>query len=239
MTYLLRPATEIDFNIIHEWLLEQARNRLESSLYCNWNLTKKVYKRGSLLAFVSSDTGRPHAYMWDDFGVVEVMHSKRGEGIGKMMVEEALKLLVERNIAAVGIHAAPISSKGFWIKMGAEFYTDDRGFIAISKKLDLPTDGKRVDVILRLFKQAMLYNEPHLAHKTIQFDAVCKDGVVYLGERVGIYHKNKLWEGDAGIEILVDGSQVYFGKVKYGNSVGIERDSRRTSFYIDKINQTR
>ena len=236
MPYSLRPATEVDFKAIHGWLLDQERRGQEPSLYTDWNLTENVYEEGRLLVFICENTGKPHAYMWDDFGVVEVWHSERVKDLGKKMVQEAMRMLAERNVAGVRIHAAPISSKGFWQKMGVEFYTDDRGFLLIPKKLELPTDGKKVEVQIKLFKEFMLYEETPLSHETISVDAIQRDGVVYLGERVGIYQDYKLWKGDAGIEILVDRSRVYFGKVKHGKNAGIEWDSKGWSHYIDKIN---
>ena len=63
----------------------------------------------------------------------------------------------KKNIAAIGIQAAPISSKEYWTKMGAVIYTEDEAFIEIPKRLETPTDGKVVDVKISLFKEAMLY----------------------------------------------------------------------------------
>jgi len=60
--------------------------------------------------------GEPIAYIWGDFGILEVREEFRKNGIGKQLVEYAMKRAIGNGRVAVSIECKPESSIPFWKK---------------------------------------------------------------------------------------------------------------------------
>ena len=84
-----RFAINSDIEKIRTWLIAQESQEAGFSFLCNWNLTLWVYSEGKLMVAVSKN--EPIAYMWADFGVVEVHENYRRRGIGRSLVEFGLE----------------------------------------------------------------------------------------------------------------------------------------------------
>lgn len=140
----IRFSTREDLEIIGNWLKEQQKEGGDESLYCNWEMTKKEHLSNKLLVYIDKVSNQPAAYLWADFGILEVKNSFRNRGIGRFLAKEGIKNCHQINRVAIKLRCAPISSKTFWQKMGFEFYKNYEAYILLNKSHTLPSEGKSI-----------------------------------------------------------------------------------------------
>jgi len=80
----LRPATDLDVEKIHCWLLEQEQREVHGSFLCNWGSTLKTHGENQLIVAALND--EPVAYLYEGFGILEVRESFRRKGTGERLI---------------------------------------------------------------------------------------------------------------------------------------------------------
>lgn len=229
-----RLATDHDVEKIYSWLLEHHRREVHGSFLCNWNLTQRVHDDHQL--FVATLEDEPVAYIWGDFGILEVREDFRKKGFGKQLVEYAMQRAISSGRIAVSIECKPESSIPFWEKMGFEFHNENEASFVFEKSLDIPADGSPVNVKIMFFPEQAKWTPEASPIKSYSQTAVLDNqGTIHLQKRVAAYVVNENYNGDAMIKICVDGEPVYFDKAKYSEAKAIGVTYNSGAFYIDKV----
>lgn len=229
-----RLATDHDVETIYSWLLEHDRREVHGSFLCNWNLTKRVHDHRQLLLAAFED--EPVAYIWGDFGILEVREDFRKKGVGKQLVEYAMQRAISSGRIAVSIECKPESSIPFWEKMGFEFHNENEASFVFEKSLDIPADGSPVNVEILFYPEQAKWTPETSSIKSYSPIAVLDNqGTIHFRNRVAAYVGSDSYNGDAMIEISVDGEPVYFDKAKYSEARAIGVTYNSGAFYIDKV----
>ncbi|WP_353980477.1 GNAT family N-acetyltransferase [Salinicola endophyticus] len=227
-------ATDHDVATIYSWLLEHDRREVYGSFLCNWNLTQRVHDEHQL--FVATLEDEPVAYIWGDFGILEVREDLRKKGVGKQLVEYAMQRAISSGRIAVSIECKPESSIPFWKKMGFEFHNNNEASFVFEKYLDVPTDGSPVNVKIMFYPEQAKWISETVPIKSFSPTAVLDNqGVIHFQNRVAAYVRSENYKGDAMIKICVDGESVYFDKAKYSEASAIGVAYNSGAFYIDKV----
>jgi len=226
----VRPANDSDIPIIEAWLPTDVSG---DTLAINWDLTKKVYARDGMLVWEDAITQEPVAYFWGSLNstdsILEVHPSRRGEGIGRAVVEYLLEKARTARELLLEIEAAPASSEAFWTSMGFEFPQDQVGQRIGRQILRMPQqlpEGPHVQVKVSFFHESVLYGkeQPHTPlAEYLLIGAHDGDGSIVLNETVACF---SLGNGrDLVVWLEVDGRTIYFEKAKYseGEKLGITR----------------
>lgn len=229
-----RLATDHDVETIHSWLLEHDRREVHGSFLCNWNSTQRVHDEHQL--FVAAFEDEPVAYIWGDFGILEVREDFRKKGVGKRLVEYAMQRAISSGRIAVSIECKPESSIPFWEKMGFEFHNENEASFVFEKLLNIPSDGTPVNVDIMFYPEQAKWTPETLPIKSYSPTAVLDNhGTVHLQNRVAAYVGSENYNGDAIIKICVDGEPIYFDKAKYSEARAIGVTYNSGAFYIDKV----
>ncbi|WP_447927784.1 GNAT family N-acetyltransferase [Vreelandella sp. EE27] len=225
-----RLATDFDVQRIYSWLLEHGRREVHGSFLCNWILTQRVHKDNQL--FVATLADEPIAYIWEDFGIVEVREEFRNKGVGKRLVEYAMECAISSGRCAVSIECKPESSIPFWKKMGFEFHNENKASCVFEKSFDMPVDGLPINVDIMFYPEQAKWIPETLPIKSFSPPAMLDNqGIIHLQHRVGANVGND----DAMIRICVDGENIYFDKARYPDAETVGVNYSSGAFYIDKV----
>jgi GNAT superfamily N-acetyltransferase len=231
---LIRKATDDDLNRIHEWLVEQDHNKVDGTFLFNWAMTQKVQRKNQL--FVALLEGKPIAYIWEDFGILEVCEEFRGRGVGRCLVGFALTQAQNQERYAINIQCAPVSSIPFWQKIGFELYSTDKASMILPKKLAQPKGGELVKVEFSFYPEKAQWDSSIAEIK--YFSANAKrdgNGIIHLSERIAAYCNREQYRGDAVIKICLDDEQIYFGKAKHKKAKQLGVIFKSGAFAVEKI----
>lgn len=229
-----RLANDHDVEAIYSWLLEHERRHVHGSFLCNWKLTQRAHDDHQL--FVATLEDEPIAYIWGDFGILEVREDFRKKGVGKGLVEYAMQRAISSGKIAVSIECQPESSIPFWEKMGLEFHNENEASFVFEKPLDIPADGSPINVEIMFYPEQAKWTPETSPIKSYSPVAVLDNqGTIHLKKRVAAYVESKNYSGDAMIKICVDGEPVYFDKAKYSEARAIGVAYNSGAFYIDKV----
>ncbi len=232
----IRVATEKDIEIIHQWLLNHERRGVSDTFLCNWNLTKKVYSEGGLLVFVDDAFNEPIAYIWKDFGVLEVREDIRGERVGRKLVEYALNEALNSNITAINIECSPSTSIPFWKHMGFTIYSEKHAYIIIQKKLELPINSQEIILNIDFYPDCKQWEPETEAVESFCPQAVrSRNGVIHIASRISIFSGKPEWNNKPVVGITIDGEECFIGTAKSSKAreFGVKREG--CSFSIEKI----
>lgn len=211
-----RLATGDDMKHIQRWLEEQNSRQVHGSFWCNWKATQNVYKDGGILVCVDENTNFPIAYMWSNFGIIEVKEDCRGLGIGKLLVEFAIEKARFNNEYVVDIECEPSSSVPFWKKMGFHFYSDVQAYRLLERSFRLPENGELIEIEVSFYHQSRKWNAEERALAVFKPEAVLADnGTIYLGTRVGEFCYRDKWGEDPVVGITLKGKTIFMDKAKY------------------------
>lgn len=229
-----RLTTDLDVDKIHSWLLEQDIEEVNDSFLCNWNLTRNVHDDNQLVVAVLEN--EPIAYIWENFGILEVRKDYRNKGVGKQLVEYAMKQAQEKGRHALFIESNPESSIPFWRKMGFEFHNKNKASYIFDKSLDMPTDGSAIKVEIQFYPEQAKWNPQISPIKSFSPRAKVDNlGIIHLQYRVAVYVDHIQYGGDAMLKIYVEGEIVYFEKAKYNEAREIGVAFNSDVFYIEKL----
>ena len=162
-----RISTDDDMKKIHQWLEVEYEKNNQTGFLCNWELTQKTHNNGNVLVCVDkSSSNDPIAYMWLDFGIVNVKEEFAKQGVGRSLVEYALKHLSKLGVICVNIQCRPSTSIPFWKLMGFTFYDKILAYKIIDKTLKLPDGGSSVHVEIYFYPESKSVSYTHLTLPT-------------------------------------------------------------------------
>ncbi len=230
----LRAATDLDVEKIHCWLLDQDQREVHGSFLCNWNLTLKTHGENELI--VAALNYEPVAYIWEDFGILEVREEFRRKGIGKRLVEFAMNHAISGNRHAISIECTPETSIPFWEKMGFELYSRNMASIVFEKNLRMPSNGEPVSVEIRFYPEAAKWNSEILPVKSFSPSALRdSDGITHLEYRAAAFINRVQYNGEAMVKVCLDGKEIYFDKAKYPEAKALGVTYNSGAFSIEKV----
>lgn len=105
LNVIFRVAIDDDIPKLYAWLLDHDRRSIHGSFLCNWNLTQEVHSTKQLLVAIFED--EPIAYIWSDFGILEVRENFRSYGVGRSLVEYAMNQAISNDMCAVSVDCNP------------------------------------------------------------------------------------------------------------------------------------
>jgi GNAT superfamily N-acetyltransferase len=236
-----RPPTDADMTEIRAWLEQQDRDEVHGTFLCNWSLTLRLHADGRLLVYIDEETGKPVAYQWGgllESGILEVRHNMRGRGIGKALVAHRLAEAIEAGEDILHIQCKPSTSIPFWLKMGFELRERDEGktyaLRYMPRKLDLPSEGKPVKVLVEWFPEARKWESTTQAVRTLQVAGMLvEDDKVCLADRA--LCSDEEVERNLVLRVCVDGQEWYCDKARYAaaDKLGVQRC--RNGFFLDTL----
>jgi GNAT superfamily N-acetyltransferase len=229
-----RLANNLDVKRIYSWLIEHERREVHGSFLCNWNLTQKIHDDNKL--FVATLENEPIAYIWEDFGILEVREDSRKKGVGKQLVEYAMKRAISSGRYAISIECKPESSIPFWRKMGFDFHNENEASFVFEKFFDFPADSSSINVEIMFYPEQAKWTPQTDPIKSFSPPAMLDtEGTIHLQYRVAAYVRNEQYNGDAMIKIRIDGEEVYFDKAKYSKASAIGVAYNSGAFYMEKL----
>ncbi len=227
-----RLATDLDIQRIYSWLIEQDFRKVNGSFLCNWDLTQLAHENNQL--FVAAFVDEPVAYIWEDFGILEVREEFRRKGVGKQLVEYAMEYAISSGRYAVSIECKPESSIPFWEKMGFEFHNENKASFVFEKSYDIPVDGLPTNVDIMFYQEQVKWEPQTPPIKSFSPHAMLDNqGIIHLQYRVSANTDNE----DAVIRICVDGEVIYFDKAKYSEASAIGVTYNSGTFYIERLHK--
>ncbi len=230
-----RFATNDDILIIYKWMMAQESREVGSSFLCNWSLTQEVHDEGGLIVAINKD--EPIAYMWTNFGIVEVREDYRGNGVGRSLVEQALDYAIKSNAYCISIECAPQTSIPFWKHMGFKLYKEKYAYLILDKILTLPKKGEAIDVEISFYPEFKKWKPETTALEVFLPLAIkASNGIIYLADRVTIFADRSIWCGDPVLGIKISGNEVYLDKVKYQKARDIGVQYNNNSYAIEQMN---
>ena len=224
MNYELKLATVSDLNKIKQWLDEQKKQDEETFL-CNFDLTTQICNENKLLVYYDKAKDMSIAYLWLDFGIVEVKKDYQNKGIGTKFVKDAFEY-IKNNIdeRCLDIECKPLTTRKFWEKLGFTFYNEINGYYIIEEKLNQPKNGINVKITIKLYSNDRDWNKTSKPIKIIESNAIEENNIIYLPKSISICNRQELWNGDLFIEVLIDGKIIFEDKAKRkeANKLGIK-----------------
>jgi len=216
-----RFATDADMEQIYNWLVDHKRRGVDGSFLCNWELTQNVYEEGNII--VAIQDGEPIAYMWKDFGIVEVREDYRLKGVGRQLVRYALELARDSNTVCIDIECAPYTSIPFWKKIGFQLFGENRAYLLLEKQLSLPTNGESIDIKICFYPESRMWEKGTPPLKAFSPPAVMRpDGIICLGKRIAACARRSIWNGDVVLGIEISGENFYLDKSQWRCSQAVE-----------------
>jgi GNAT superfamily N-acetyltransferase len=229
-----RSATDSDMKSIYTWLVEQDKRGVHGSFLCNWNLTREIYEEEKII--VGIQDGFPIAYMWVNFGIVEVHEEFRGKGAGRKLVTHGVELLRKAGDFCIRIECAPTTSIPFWLKMGFELYSDKDAYLTLENKVSLPSTGVPVEVEICVYPESKKWNPETSVHNTFRPKAVRdSSGVIVLDNRVVVFTGGKILGRKPVVIIKIEGSEVLCDTTKSPNASKLGFQYGNCSYAIEKI----
>ena len=236
----IRKSTNADLRAIHTWLVDQDARNIPGTFFCNWELTEKTHKEGKLFVYIDGASGVPVAYLWGDFGILEVRHDMRRKGIGRKLVDYQIKQAIKDNQCFLHIQCEPLSSIPFWQRMGFTLIASESertyAYRVLEKKLQLPSDGVPINIVIRFFPEQRNWNKKTSVYCVATPDAVkTADGIIHLAERVACFSEPRSDFGDPVVEIEVAGKILVCDKAKYpvARNLGVQRCN--LGFFLDVV----
>lgn len=238
-------AVAADLKVILAWL-EGEYQDVGWGFWSNRCGIRRSFEEGDL--WVIRDDDEAVAFQVGDYGtdIVCVRKDRQRQGFGTALFEFSLARAIKDNVNVLAGDCSPPESLPFWLKMGFEQCGEPGswGEIPVRRVLnrehDIPTHLPRVEVIVRFFPEAILYDHtvPHLSECRLT-GGLRENGLIVLPRRViGIsddYGKNK----DLVVKIVAGSDERCFCKAKHrqAKAVGVRYDCKGESFYIDEVKQ--
>lgn len=233
-------ATSDDLEKIHCWLIDQNQNGVDESLLSNWSLTQKTHSEGQLL--VALDGIDPVAYLWGDFGILEVKHSHRRRGVGRALVDYGIREANANGHICLVIECAPVTSVPFWKAMGFIFFDATHAYYPIESSVEVSEHATAAIVSIAFYPESRKWDTNTDPIQTFTPAAYWEsDRTICLKQRLVYYQPSHRQLGDPVLEVVISGNQIYLDKAKYeeARQIGVyQKDGAFAIEYIHTNNAT-
>ncbi|QHD09772.1 GNAT family N-acetyltransferase [Pseudomonas sp. R76] len=242
----IRTALPSDLPYIQKWLKYEVRNGY--GFIKNWGMIQDACAQKLMTVFVDSEG--PVGFLTRGISLDTILQTKsdcQRCGIGRALVEHAIRQEDAKNNAVLIVQCEPRSSVEFWSKMGFEAHRDAEDFKhlkaiymqRLSKMAYKQVRGEELEmVIVRVYPEKALYSKepvkPDRVHYVLaKFDE--KKRTLELAHRISIAHEPML--KDPVVEVSWSGIEIVMGKAKHEEAIaiGFKRTPNYCGFYLDVI----
>ena len=241
---LIRKAISADLPIIKNWL-DIADQTGADTFLCNWNLTKNVFKDNELIVAVNN-IDEPIAYLWSDFGILEVKYDLRGQGIGEALAKFGLLKAEKNSEFGIQIECTPLTSVSFWQKLGFTTYTRNEFnifayyTILAENKIPISKSSSESALLVEIFPESKMWkpDSPCLVSATAKCTKV---GDFYILNRSFclFLESPQMVNLNDVIQITVNGELLYSNKIKYSEAGILGVHHKNDFLNISKIRITK
>ena len=152
MIELILNPTKTHLHQIEKWLIDE-RKQYDEGFYCNWNNINDHFNNKELFCLVEDEQAIGFV-CWRIYEktvyleIVEIMRTKRGLGLGRMMVEESLEVFKKKRALIADIECSPEESEPVWRKLGfiayqkSEYITNPTKFKPLIPYQELLADSE-------------------------------------------------------------------------------------------------
>ncbi|MEN5315371.1 GNAT family N-acetyltransferase [Pseudomonas koreensis] len=226
----VRTAVNADLPYIQEWLKHEERNG-EGFIH-NWHLIEKACANKQMTVFV--DAERPVGFLTRSISLDTILQTKsdcQRRGIGRALVEHAIRHEEALNNAVLVVQCEPPSSVEFWSKMGFEAHRDREDFKhnssiymqRLSKVVHPHVRGDRLQMVtVRIYPENALYPEEPVKPDRVHYVMAKldeKSRSLELAHRFSIAHESML--KDPVVEVSWSGWDIVMGKAKHEEAVAV------------------
>lgn len=235
----IRRAIDDDMRNILEWLREEQRQGRQENFLCNWSIIEAEHRKKAVLVCVDHKSDSPVGFFAGSLAtdaIIEVKYDLRGSGIGRALVERAVKRSKDCDERLLLVECAPITSVPFWKRMGFTLFGEEHAYRVLPLKHELPSGAPRVDVTIRFYPEEKKWHpDVQPLHSYAPVAVRIRAEEVQLAERVFFFAELHPEARDVVAEVIVGSTKVYSDKVKYpeGEQIGFKRC--RNGYQIDKI----
>lgn len=242
----VRTAVAADLPYIQEWLKHEVCNGF--GFINNWGMIQDACAQKLMTVFIEAEGAV--GFLTRGISLDTILQTKsdcQRRGIGRALVEHAIRLEEANNNAVLVVQCEPRSSVEFWSKMGFEAHRDAEDFKhlkaiymqRLSKVVHPHVRGDELEmVIVRVYPEKALYpkepvNPDRVHYVMAKFDE--KTRTLALAHRVSVAHEAML--KDPVVEVSWSGIEIVMGKAKHEEAVavGFKRTPNYCGFYLDVI----
>lgn len=242
----IRLATASDLPQIHSWLKDEMHNGC--GFINNWEIIEDACNSGLMTVYVAS--GSPVGFIINGLSRGTILQTKtscKRRGIGRALVEHAMRAEDAKNNAVLVIECEPRSSVEFWQMMGFEAHRGNRFECSDSEILMQFRSRKAhpnfhcsepVMVTVCVYPEDALYSEGRFKPDRVHYVMgrfLAKSRSIELAHRVSIAFEGLL--KDPVVDVSFEGFPVYKGKVKHDGSaaIGFKQTPNRAGWYLDVL----
>lgn len=242
----VRTAVIADLPFIQEWLKHEVRNGL--GFINNLDMIQDACAKKLMTVFVEAEG--PVGFLTYGISFDSILQTKsdcQRRGIGRALVEHAIRNEETINNAVLIVQCEPRSSVEFWSKMGFEAHRDGGDFKhqksiymqRLSKVVHSHVQGDELEMVtVRVYPENALYSKepvkPDRVHYVMaKFDENTR--TLELAHRVSLAHEPML--KDPVVEVSWSNMDIVMGKAKHekAQAVGFKRTPNYCGFFLDVI----
>lgn len=242
----IRSASVSDLDFIHPWLSAERVNG--PGFICNWDFIIEAQQEGAMSVFDRG--GGAVGFLTRGLcrdSILQVRTDHQGQGIGRLLVEEAVLREEANNNAVLVIQCNPRTSIEFWTRMGFEGHREAHSqepnanvyMHRILTRAHRDVQGNDLEELsIRVYPERALYGKDGMGLADRIYPVMARINeeldVLELAHRVAIPCESGI--GDAVVEVFW-GHQIFVGKAKHpaAKAVGFNRTPNYYGWYIDQI----
>ena len=242
----VRTAVNADLPYIQKWLKHEVRNGF--GFINNWRMIQEACEKKLMTVFVESEG--PVGFLIYGISHDTILQTKsdcQRRGIGRALVEHAIRNEEAQDNAVLVVQCAPQSSVEFWSRMGFEVHRDTENFKhqksiymqRLSKKSHTHVRGDELEMItVRVYPENALYSKELVRPDRVHYVMAKLDEktrTLELAHRVSVAHESML--KDPVVEVSWGGLDIVKGKAKHEQAaaVGFKRTPNYCGWYLDNI----
>jgi GNAT superfamily N-acetyltransferase len=246
LTGCVRTAVTADLPFIREWLKSEERNGV--GFIHNWGMIESACAKKMMKVFVTAEG--PLGFLTCGISYDTILQTKsdcKRHGIGRALVEHAIRDEEALNNAVLVIQCEPRSSVEFWSKMGFEAHRNAEDFMhetsiymqRLSKAANPRPLGDDVEMVtVRVYPESALYSEEQVKPDRVHYVMARLDEAkrtLELARRVSVAHESML--KDPVVEISWGGLDIIKGKAKHEQAAaaGFKRTPNECGWYLDLV----
>ncbi|WP_047287252.1 GNAT family N-acetyltransferase [Pseudomonas protegens] len=242
----VRTAVDADLPLIHEWLKREARNGL--GFINNWGMIQSACAEKQMTVFVSAEG--PMGFLTRSISRDTILQTKSNcqrRGIGRALVEHAIRKEEVLNNAVLVVQCEPRSSVEFWLKMGFEVHRD-AGDLKHQRSIYMQRLSKLTHAHVRgdtlematvcVYPETVLYSKENVKPDRVHYVMAKLDEKtrsLELAHRVSIANEGIL--KDPVVEVSWCGFDIVMGKAKHdvARAIGLTATPNCCGWYLDVI----
>lgn len=239
-------AVETDLPFIQEWLTREARNG--DGFINNWNLIQKACAEKRMTVFFTTEG--PVGFLTYGIShdtILQTKSSCQQRGIGRALVEHAIRKEEAFNNAVLVVQCKPLNSVEFWSQMGFEVHRGagdlkQQGTIYMQRLSNLAHKHVRGDalemVTVCVYPEIALYSKEHVKPDRVHYVMAKLDEKtrsLELAHRVSVAREGIL--KDPVVEVSWGPLKIVRGKVKHeqARATGFKATPNCCGWYLDVI----